>query len=161
MCCLKPNKKTLTLDVLTRPTGAADQQRRTLCPPGHGVISEVTRCENRFLRILLLLLRSRGGKADQSEQNVCFTVKPETLGLSERAVPHLLLWNWGCVLASLRKSSCCTSNGVSLKKEAGLSYRVVALQRITNSNWHSTSAFQSFCCLIHKVVARFGPTLMW
>lgn len=76
-------------------------------------------------------------------------------------VPHLLLWNWGCVLASLRKSSCCTSNGVSLKEEAGLSYKVVALQMTTNSNRHFTSPFQSFCCLIHKVVARFVQTLIW
>lgn len=70
---------------LTCPTGATDQQRRTLCPPGHCVISEVTRCENRFLDILLLLLGSRGGKAGQSEQNVCFTVKPEKLVLSKQA----------------------------------------------------------------------------
>lgn len=36
--------------------------------------------------------------------------------------------------ASLRKSSCCSSSGVSLKKEAGLSYKVVALQAWTDNN---------------------------
>lgn len=35
--------------VLTGPTGAADQQRWTLRPPGHRVIGDVTHCENRFL----------------------------------------------------------------------------------------------------------------
>lgn len=34
---------------LTRPTGAADQQRWTRRPPGHRGIGDVTHGENRFL----------------------------------------------------------------------------------------------------------------
>lgn len=69
--------------------------------------------------------------------------------------PHTLLRNWRCALASFMKSSCCTSSGVSLKEEAGLSYKVVALQLSTNNNCHLTSAFWLFYCLKHGVEERY------
>lgn len=47
---------------LTRPAGAAEQQRRSLCPQGHRVISEVTSRQNRPLHRPLSCVLLRPGK---------------------------------------------------------------------------------------------------
>lgn len=52
-CLKKPKtqkkREQFNSPVLTRPAGAADQQRRTLRPPAHGVVADVAHGENRFL----------------------------------------------------------------------------------------------------------------
>lgn len=57
---------------------------------------------------------------------------------------HPVALNCGWESASLTKSSCCWFGGVSMKMEAGRSYRVVALETKNNLALHLQSGIQSF-----------------
>ena len=70
-------------------------------------------------------------------------------------ITHPLCLNWGWVLASLMKSSCCSFSGVSLKMAAGLSYSVVALQTSDSQHWRS-----SLCLMLTKTINEVSWALI-
>lgn len=77
--------------------------------------------------VQLVLLSSSAGRSALKVTVSSVRSQTEKTVLSTFTSSDPLLWNWGCVLASLMNSWCCSFSGVSLKMEAGLSYRVVAL----------------------------------